>query len=706
MRFSILAALFALCGFAPHAPAVVQCQLSGVPLQMRAHGLAEPVGEVVLRCHGGAPFSPVQGTFQLAISGLVTNRPDQGYLNEIGVALDVNGEWQPLFGLRARLQEANSVVLDPLATAFDANGQLGLRFSGVRSETGGEIIALVSFTGNPQLPVPVATVVVGRAAGIGLGAVSTATIPRASPELPPGADFGALVNLRPPFITTRFTESGPAVLRPRSNQHENGVRVVVHFPGVPEGGRVFVPAAIAGSSALEPTSGGNLGAPPAGGQYLGEPTPSLLLSLIRGANPQGIGGNQAFVPLPGLNPLTRVEPAEFAEGLQYAVYEVLDANQGRIESAQLPAWVIFPPDWRSGGPVLRSQVSLGPVSLARGAQALAPVPRFAPNTAGNDCPLVNDCAALYFPHLRVTPITPTDFTAPSGAGHQIGSVIVENTGGNLLEWRVTVRYINGQDWMRISPPAGVDRATIRFDVLPALLVPGDYSAQLVITGAANSGEAIVPITLRVTAPLPPEQPRPVILDVVKAGNRLPGPVAPGSLAFVIGEGFHEQTTVTVGGIPARVLLAEADELLIEVPPALDPAIPRAAVVVDRGGRQSIPWGVEVAPVAPAVLFALNEDDGERNAEDYPVAAGRVLRLYVTGLALAIDPIFVRIHDREIGELLREEISESPAGARILRFVIPEDLPAMSTAVLVCGRSSPGSDAVCAQPFDVFLAAAP
>jgi hypothetical protein len=707
MRLSILtAALAAACAFAPGAHAVVQCQLSGVPLEMRAHGLAEPVGEVVLRCMGGAPFSSVEGTFQLAISSLVANRPDQGYLNEAGVALDLNGTWQPLFGVRARLLEPNSVVFDPFVTSFDANGQLGLRFSGVRSETRNEVIALVGFSGNPQLPVPVATVVVGRGTGIGLGAVSTATIPRASPELPPDVDFAALVNLRAPFITTRFTESGAAVLRPRANQHEGGVRVVVQFPGVPEGGRVFVPAAIAGSSALQPTSGGNLGAPPAGGQYMALPAATLVLSLIRGADPDGVGGNQVFFPLPSINTLDRVEPAEFVDGLHYAVYEVLDANQGQLESAQFPAWVVMPPDWRAGGPVLRSQVSIGPVSDARGAQALAPVPRFAANVAANDCGLVNDCAAPYFPHLRVTPITPTEFTAPAGSGHQIGNVIVENTGGNLLEWVVTVRYMNGADWVRFFPAAGVDRATVRYDVLPAALAPGEYRAELVITGAAGAGVSVTPIVLRVTEPLPPAEPPPVVRDVVKAGNRLPGPVAPGSLAIVLGEGFTGESSVIVGGIPARVLLAEPGELLIEVPPAIDPALARAPVVVDRGGLQSTPWGVELAPVAPAVLFALNEDDGERNGAGFPVMAGRVLQLYVTGLMLAVEPVFVRIHDRDIEDLLREDGFEQAESARLLRFIVPEDLPAMRTAVLVCGRAAEGAEAVCAQPFDVYLEEAP
>lgn len=142
--------------------------------------------------------------------------------------------------------------------------------------------------------------------------------------------------------------------------------------------------------------------------------------------------------------------------------------------------------------------------------------------------------------------------------------------------------------------------------------------------------------------------------------------------------------------------------MIEVPPALDPAIGRAPVRVDRGGKISAPWGVEIAPVAPAVVLAMNEDDGKLNSAEDPVRTGSALALLVTGLRLAVEPVFVRIHDRDIEEFLRMDGVEEPAGVRLLRFIVPEDLPAMSTAVLVCGRAEPDGELICAQPHDVYL----
>lgn len=692
----------AVLGVLTPAQAIIQCQLTGVPVQMRGYGLAEQAGDIVLRCAGGTPFAPIEGTLQVAVSSILANQADGVFLNEVMLALDVAGAWHPIPGVRARRLGANSLALEEIHVAFDPAGTVGLRVSGIRVESGTDVMALVSAFGNPQLPVPFATVIVGRSTGLGLGAASTATIPRAAPRLPDDIDFEGLLAAGIPFVTTRITETSPAVLRPKGTQHESATRVVVTFAGVPKEGRVLVPRGVAGSNAIQATSAGNLGTPAAPGLHLPQPSPSLMLGLVTGADSNGLGGVPAFDLIPGMNLLGPVGISDERDGLHYAVYEVLDANNATLETAQFPAWIVMPTDWREGGQVIRSSVSLGPVSEVRGVSESAPVPRFAANMAINDCPLLNDCAAPYFPHLRVTPISPTEFTAPSGAGHQIGNVIVENTGGNLLEWRVRVRYEHGADWVRIFPEAGVERATVRFDVLPGNLTPGDYTAQLVVTGLANAGEVIIPVLLRVTMPLPPVEPPPVIHDVVNAGNRIPGPVAPGSLAVVLGEGFTEQSTVTAGGIPARVLLVEAGQILIEIPPALDPGLRRALVQVDRGGRQSVPWGVEIAPVAPAVLFALNEDDNERNGPDFPVATGRILQLFVTGLGLAVDPVFIRLHDREIEELLRTDGIEEPVGAKVLRFVVPEDLPAMATSVLVCGRTEPDGELACGQPLDITL----
>jgi hypothetical protein len=147
-------------------------------------------------------------------------------------------------------------------------------------------------------------------------------------------------------VTTRITETGPAVLRPKGTQHESATRVVVTFAGVPKEGRVLVPRGVAGSNALQATSAGNLGIPASPGLHLPQPSPSLMLGLVSGADPNGLGGVPAFELIPGLNLLGPVAVSDERNGLHYAVYEVLDANNGTLETAQFPAWIVMPPEWR------------------------------------------------------------------------------------------------------------------------------------------------------------------------------------------------------------------------------------------------------------------------------------------------------------------------------------------------------------------------
>jgi uncharacterized protein (TIGR03437 family) len=701
MKVLKLAAVIALAAAAP-AAAQVQCMLTANPSQLRVEGLAEPLGDVVLRCSGGTPFSIWTGSIQVFTSTLLANRTNGPMLEEVALEQSLSGQWQVRSELRARGLTANSFVLENVAAGFDENGQLGLRLSGVRAEAAQEVLLFISSLGNPQLLLPTPQVVVGRALGVSLGATSqaAAALPTLAP--PEGADFGRLMSSGIPSVTTRVTEGAAAVFHKSANMFETGTRILVRYQNTPAGAQVLAPAAVAGSTALQPTGGGNLGLPFSGGLYLAQPNGALLLSFVEGAKPDGSGGSLAFQPQTGINALSRVLPAARDGGVPYAVYEVLDSVSGTLESAQFPAWIIATGNCCQGV-IVDSTVSLAPVSKERGVSSDAPLPRFKANTAGPDCVLLNDCEAAYLPQLFVRSVSPQEFTVPSGSGPHYGYLIVSNEGGGLLRWLASAATDSGGEWLRTSPALGVNRATVQYVVSAANLAPGVYTGTVTLRAVGSNAEFSFPVRVTVTAPLPPPEPAPVVRDVVKAGNRLPGPVAPGSLAIVLGENFGSASTVRVGGLPAQLVSASVNELLIEIPPALNPASGRAPVIVELGGRRSAPWGVEVAAVAPAVLFAVNEDGGERNTADNPVLSGRGLLLSVTGLALTNGLVSVRIHDRDITKLLDTSVLTPMMGAVLISFVVPDDLPAMSTAVLVCG-SAGGGPSVCAEPFDVFLTA--
>ena len=64
-------ALFAM--MAVPASADMQCNLTGVPLQVSSEGLAEPLGAILLQCGGGPPNGVLTGSFQIFISRRVAN---------------------------------------------------------------------------------------------------------------------------------------------------------------------------------------------------------------------------------------------------------------------------------------------------------------------------------------------------------------------------------------------------------------------------------------------------------------------------------------------------------------------------------------------------------------------------------------------------------------------------------------------------------
>src|SRR5438067_1914892 len=53
-----------------------RCQVTSVPFQVRAEGLAERLGDINLRCSGGVPGSVLSGNFTLLLPVNVTNRVD------------------------------------------------------------------------------------------------------------------------------------------------------------------------------------------------------------------------------------------------------------------------------------------------------------------------------------------------------------------------------------------------------------------------------------------------------------------------------------------------------------------------------------------------------------------------------------------------------------------------------------------------------
>src|SRR4051812_12032743 len=77
-RLSLLiaAATYSLCNLYAQSPGVGRCTASAVPTTVRAEGLTERVGDIVLQCTGLTPASSFSSNLTLFLPVSVTNRVD------------------------------------------------------------------------------------------------------------------------------------------------------------------------------------------------------------------------------------------------------------------------------------------------------------------------------------------------------------------------------------------------------------------------------------------------------------------------------------------------------------------------------------------------------------------------------------------------------------------------------------------------------
>jgi uncharacterized protein (TIGR03437 family) len=692
--------------------ASLPCTLTAVPLQVSAEGLAEPIGDILLRCTGGVPGANITGSLQVSVSRLVANTVNEdGALQGATLSLEGPTGFTPLpAGVRLL---NNNVLFENILFPLDSQGIFHLRISGIRAAAviAGQTQAALQFSGNEQLLVQTPTITVARSQPSLTAALAPATAAGSGPAVPESLDFNSMLASGAPVAASRLTEGYAAAFTIRQPGTTNGMRFLIRLSPLPTGARIFAADAVAGSNADTPTISGTLGGTPSPGLYNPLTGSSLLLGRVRGAAPDGSGGSLAFTPGLGPQPLSTVGEAESGQDGAYLVYEVLDANPSVMETAQVPFWLFLPTDQSSSFAIVRQTLNLAPVSEQAGSVPGAPIPRYAPLRVPTDCVLLGDCRADYFPYMAISAPNSTSWTAPSGGPAQTGSVLVHNNGGGLLEWQASVRYIDSTGWLTISPESGVNNGTVRYDVNPAHLAPGEYHAliefQRVGTPLNMAQQISVGIQLVVTDALPPPpplQPLPTIADIVSPGSRWGMPFAPGSLAVLLGTDLSESTTVTVGGLPARLVLATAGELTIEIPPEA-PIAAATRVVATNGTRAGQPYLIDLVPVSPDTLFVLNSDD-EVNTEDRPVEAGATLQLFSTGTRAAAQPLSIKIHERFLDA--QSEILEQP-GVELVKITVPADFPTMPSEVRVCAKPATDTataEPVCGNPKAIWIKAAP
>lgn len=668
------------------------CTTTAAPVIMRAEGLTERIGDILYTC-SGAPSSQLTVNLSVQLNTGITNRLSSGNTVTGPVLTVDNGSGPQAVTVQPILQSPNNLIWNGVPLQYSAQGKLTIDIAYIRANAtglpaGGQIVAQLSMSSGSLL-ITQSSLVVG-AAELGLYASYSSQLicAQSGSPLPSSTGFANWLLAGTAFASTRITEGYAGSFAPLSFSDPTagtGTRFIARYSGFPAGARLFVPAVIAGSDAAQPTAGGDMGVPASGGAFAPSAGGSLILELIAGADANGAGGG--FVYAPGAiesqaMSFDRVTELQISNGSAYAVYEVISSNPFTEETAQFPTFLGLAPNAVSTAVQTFETVSFAPASGVTSASATDPIPRFVGAVPPNDCGIIGDCGASYFPQLTVGTMS-LEYTLPAGGLNQTQYVPVNNTGGGILYWTAAVSYTNGSGWLAIQPTSGTNNGTVRIDATAVNLGVGTYAATLTIDGG-QAGRRIVTITLTVTAPVPAG---PQISMVENAASFAQVPVVPGSLTTIMGSGLAgNNVSVTFNGLPATISYNSATQINLLVPSGLG-ALTSAQLVVTVDGAISAPVTVQVAQFEPGIFAgAVLNQDSTVNGMGNPAAPGSVIYFYATGLS-GSGTITARVGSMELTDLYYAGPAPGYPGVQQINLVLPAGVSGVTIGLYACGTSA-------------------
>lgn len=685
------------------------CTTTAVPLMMHAEEITEPMGELRIDCTGGPPSAAIVENVTIQTNLEITNRIDAQSVSDALFTAD-SGSGFVAVDKAGVLKSAHTVVWNGVHLTMSPQGTVALRFSNIRVNAteaspspGGNVLASLVVSGT-IIEVNQASLLLGTTySSLYSNQSSVLVCTQTGAKVPDGLSFSSFLAGHAAFASTRLTEGFASVLAPKGDGQnymaDSGHRVLVRYTGLSPAATLYVPVAVAGSDAVIPTSAGDFGLDPSGGKYQSSTGGgSLLLSLVHGADANGAGGHPLFIPpTPPAAPVVLDTLAEIpvaADGSASIVYEVMDSSDTTMEVAQFPTFLSVPPSGSGITYISTEQVMPAPVSSVATASTTAPVPRFVQTLAPNDCPVVGDCDAIYFPHLAVS-ATSLDFTVTAGSTATQTLKII-NTGQGAMDWSSTIVYDNGSGsgWLKMSPANWTSGVTANVTVDATNLQPSTVNATILIDAGQIGGT--VPVTINVTVE---PSPGPSIRSITSSAN-FSGPITAGSLATIMGSGFAAPTTVTFDGINAELLYTSNRQINMLVPASLAGHL-TTQIVVWNDGVPMDPVSVLLAPFSPGIFpGAVLNQDYSVNSAGQPAGPNTAIQIFGTGIASG-----GVITGRVSGvSYLPEYAGPAPGldGVQQVNLRIPSNQPAGTYFLQICEAGA--IPVVCSPP--VWLAVGP
>jgi uncharacterized protein (TIGR03437 family) len=689
------------------------CTPSATPVVVHGEGITERTSDIVFNCSGGTPSATMTVNFTFFLNVNVTNRLASRFsddLLDISFTADIGSG--PEVIATPTLIGQTSLVFNGASFTTSPTGSVILRLSGLRGAAAqlnfaanSTLQVLIGTSANASLALTTSQVTVGIPEHGLYDAFSNKIIcSQAGSPLPVNpASFASFRAAGTVFTSTRVTEGFADSFAPLSDfpnlGADTGTRIIVQYSGFPSGAQLFVPTVVAGSDATQPTAGGDLGLSASGGKYTAGSS-TLLLSLVQNTDPNGAGGTPLYTPgAPGTVSFDSMSPVTLTAGAGIAVYQVMDANPSIQESAQFPTFLALAPF--SGAAVQTAEnVSLAPVSTVETATATDPIPRFQQVPIPDDCTIVGDCSAGYFPRLYVG-ATSLSYSVAAGGPGETQSLAVWNPTGGIIEWTTTVNYTNGSGWLNVPQTQGVDSANLRIEAIPGTLAPGTYNATLTINAGPIVGSASVAITMVVTSASAPAIQPPAIQTLVNGATFATGAVAPGSMATLGGTKLSGNVvSVAFDGLDAKVLFANDTQINVIVPAGLGSKT-SAQVVATVDGASSAPLTAHLTPFSPGIFSnGIENQDYTLNSSKHPAPLGSIIQIYATGLSGA-KAITAKIGTQTVEHPYYAGPAPGTPGMQQIDLILPSDLTGSSVKVSVCGGSS-SAKVVCSPAVSVAI----
>jgi hypothetical protein len=417
-----------------------------------AEGITEPSGDIFISCSGSSYFY-YRPTLAIFYNVPVTTRPNVATLSvttSTGTTTIV-GEPDPF--------DPKSVTyalpMGPVSQPYTIHiSNVLLDESSIGPNVVQATLLCTDLFGNTPVNVPVATPQIGLYATYPKAGISSQNSP-----LPTDVTFANLLSQGTEFSSTRVTEGYNNSFLVKDSMSDTGTRIVLTFSKFPAPVQLFVPDYIAGNDALSPTVAGDIGGMVSPGAYLAG-SHTLLLARVLGTDPTGTGG--VVVGTPASFAPGKMTAVNLSAGSGIAVYEVIDANDGRQESAQIPAFfgsaVSFTPA------IATESISFGPANSSTDPTQGLPVPRFAAVATPSDCLIIGDCSVNYAPKLGAT-TTGLQFSVGATGNSLTQYIQVDNTGGGFLEFTTSVNYQgSASGWLTVTNQTA--RTTPLFGPMP------------------------------------------------------------------------------------------------------------------------------------------------------------------------------------------------------------------------------------------------